>query len=147
MQKNHSMKLEHTAGANLVDAIRDVNRRLRALEALTLTLDENSQFKLPGFFSISVCNVEISSGKIAPTSSFALVNTEENASSDNLDTISGGSQGDLLILVAYDDTNTVVVRDGIDNIYLGQSTVSLDEDKHALLLVCTGEDWLELSNY
>jgi hypothetical protein len=72
------------------------------------------------------------------------VDTEADAATDDLDTISGGSEGDLLIIRAADDARTVVAKDGMGNLALAGDFL-LDHTSDRLLLVRGSAGWVELS--
>lgn len=86
----------------------------------------------------------ISSGAITVTGSFYTVDTEDNDPTDNLNTINGGTEGDLLILVAENTARTVVVKDGTGNIQLN-GDFSLDAGFDTLMLIFKGSAWRQLS--
>ncbi len=72
------------------------------------------------------------------------VDTEAAAASDNLDTISGGNVGDLLIVQAANDARTVVCKNGT-SLKL-QYDFSLNDSKDKLILICTAAGvWHELA--
>lgn len=64
----------------------------------------------------SPTELTIASGVITVTSSYHTVDTEADGASDDLDTINGGSDGQILTLRAADDARTVVVKDATGNI-------------------------------
>jgi len=77
----------------------------------------------------------ISSGVITPTASCHYVATEGGAGSDDIDTITAGSDGDLLVLRASSDSNTVVIKHDTGNIITHTgSDISLDDNKKTALL-------------
>jgi len=80
-------------------------------------------------------------GEITITGSYHTVDTQADAATDNLDTIIGGIEGQELILVAEDDTRTVVVRNGIDNIVCGADR-SLNSLSDTIVLQKRGTDWI-----
>jgi hypothetical protein len=89
----------------------------------------------------------IASGAITVTKSYHTVDTELNASSDDLATINGGSQGDILVLNTVSNVRDVVVKDLTGNIRLDGSsdfTLSHPQDK-IVLLFDTSNIWVELS--
>jgi hypothetical protein len=91
----------------------------------------------------------ISSGAIDFKSSYMKIQTEGAASTDDLDTINGGTDGDILVLVEGTSGDTVVVRDGQDNIHTNGDR-TLDDQNHCLVLMkrldSTGsEHWIEVS--
>ena len=73
--------------------------------------------------------VVIVSGAIALSGyGIYLVDTEGAAATDDLDTINGTSQGNIVILFPVSDARTVVVRHNIGNIHLmGALNFSLNE--------------------
>lgn len=88
--------------------------------------------------------VTIASGAITATRSYVAVDTESAASTDDLASISGGQEGDLLILKAAHDARTVVLKDGSGNLQLS-GDFSLDSVHDRILLQCGGSQWLEVS--
>ena len=63
--------------------------------------------------------VTISTGIIAVTGPGMYVVTSEGAAADDLITITGGSEGDEIILYSVDSANTITVKHGTDNIQIG----------------------------
>ena len=85
------------------------------------------------------------SGVITITEAFHIVDTYEDAASDDLDTINGGTTGALLVLKAADGARTVVVKHNTGNIWLkGQADLSLDDAEDGLLLIYSGTKWIDL---
>ena len=72
------------------------------------------------------------------------VNTEGNASTDDLDTINGGNLGDRLTLVASNSNRTVVAKDGTGNLVLGGDR-TLDNTSDVLVLEKRGSSWHQVS--
>lgn len=74
--------------------------------------------------------VTISSGSIslANNSSTYVVDTEGGAASDNLDTISNGFEGEIIILRNASDARNVVVRHNIGNIFNPQNNNATTRD-------------------
>ena len=62
------------------------------------------------FFASSFSELTISSGAITPTQFWHTVDTESDASSDNLDTIAAGFDGEFLLLRPANDARTILVR-------------------------------------
>lgn len=79
----------------------------------------------------------ISSGAITVTGGYHTVDTESDAASDDLDTISGGTDGMYLILQPENGARTVVVKNGTGNIDIG-ADVNLDDATDAILLIYSG---------
>lgn len=81
----------------------------------------------------------IASGVITITKSHHRVDTESAAATDDLDTINGGVDGDILILESLNDARTIVVRHnggGTGNIFLqGAANASLDANRDNIGLI------------
>ncbi len=92
----------------------------------------------------SFSELTISSGVVTATKSIHQIDTEGNASTDDLDTINGGSYGDILILTPEAGTRTVVVKDNIGNLRLN-GDFTIDDSTDRLLLYSDGTLWYELS--
>lgn len=74
----------------------------------------------------------ISAGAITKTQTYHRIDTEADAATDNLDTISGGTSGDELYIRAENTARTVVVTNS-GNIYTGTgSDISLDSNEKIL---------------
>lgn len=86
----------------------------------------------------------IASGAITATQGYHTIDTEADAASDDLDTISGGTAGDILIITAANDARTVVVKDGTGNVQLA-GDMTLDNTQDTLTLIYNGSAWLEVA--
>ncbi len=60
----------------------------------------------------------ISSGAVTVTKGHHRIDTEADASNDDLDTIDGGIAGEILLILPADDARTVRIRNGVGNIFL-----------------------------
>ena len=85
----------------------------------------------------------IATGAVTKTQTFHKIDTEYGASSDDLDTINGGSEGEVLIICAYHEDHTVIVKNGTGNIVL-QADYSLDTKDKILALVYYNSKWQQL---
>lgn len=88
-------------------------------------------------------------GIITITKSYHLVDGDGGID-DNLDTINGFMDGEILILQAEDDAVTITIRDGIGNIQTeGGIAIVLDdvEDKAYLFYDATNSVWVEISRF
>ena len=84
----------------------------------------------------------IDDGEIEVTQVYHSVDTESDGASDELDTISGGLAGQVLILRAEHDDRTVVLKHGSDNIQLASGQdATLDDANDHIILVYDGTDW------
>ena len=90
----------------------------------------------------------IASGAITITSSFHSVDTESDAASDDLDTVSGGASWKVVYLRANNASRAVVIKHGTGNIKCwGDADITLDSLSKFALLVWDDENsvWLALS--
>ena len=86
----------------------------------------------------------ISSGAITVTGCFHSVDTESDAGTDDLATINGGEEGQILVLTANNAARSVVVKDGTGNIK-SAGDFTLDNSEDTIALIYTGSAWLELT--
>lgn len=99
---------------------------------------------LHGKKNLGGSTLTIASGVVTKTTGYHKIETEAAAASDDLATINGGTNGDILILTAADDAHTVVVKDGTGNIITGLGDISLDSNKDVLTLVLLSTTWFVL---
>ena len=87
----------------------------------------------------------ISSNVIAVTHSFHTVDTESDASTDDIDTINGGvAAGQMLTLIANNTARSIVAKDGTGNLKLA-GDFTMDNVEDTIMLVYDGSNWLEVS--
>lgn len=79
-----------------------------------------------------------------PTVRYRTIDTEGNAATDDLHTISGGVTGDVLILAQKENTRDVTFKDAIGNLLLA-GDFSPDATPDTIMLVKSGSVWLETS--
>jgi hypothetical protein len=72
------------------------------------------------------------------------VDTEGDASSDDLTTISGSVVGVILVIRPAHTDRTVVVKDGTGNIKC-VGDFSMDSNEDMMTLICTGSNWHEIA--
>jgi hypothetical protein len=77
----------------------------------------------------------IAAGAVTITQSVHKIDTAADGATDDLDTISGGSNDQLLLLRAENAARTVVVKNDTGNILLGGDDVELDDANKFLLLI------------
>lgn len=92
----------------------------------------------------SPSELTISSGSITVLKSYHTVDTESDAATDDLDSISGGNEGDIVRLFAENSSRTVVLKDGTGNLRL-TSDCSLASDTDNITLVFRNSVWCETS--
>ena len=88
----------------------------------------------------------IATGAVTATSNFHIIDTESDAASDDLDTISGGRVGQILVITAANDARTVVAKDGTGNLDLaGDFSMDNTQDTLTLIYSAVSSSWKELS--
>jgi hypothetical protein len=114
-----------------------------ALWSTALTLDRANGFvRFDQMFGAAVSYPTIASGVLSVATSYA-VPAPASGSADDIDTISGGFDGALLILTGSAGI-ALTFKDGTGNLKLGGDRV-LDNFEDSLMLVRRGADWIELS--
>jgi hypothetical protein len=96
------------------------------------------------FLNLPPATATISGGVITATTSFMRVDTEAAAASDDLDTINGGADGDILIVNAFSSARTVVMKDATGNLALA-GDFSLDNSGDRIMLHFHNSAWNEIS--
>jgi hypothetical protein len=153
ISKTGDLTIESTTEV-ILDAVTEVSFQIGSSEQLVVTdglvevqedLGVLGDLSISGFLNLgSVEDVVISSGEITITGSYIEIDTEGGASTDDLDTINGGTQGDFVIIKANDSSNDIVVKDGSGNIRCaGDFTLTHRND--AMSLFYDGTNWLEIS--
>ena len=99
-----------------------------------------------GFLNFGAApELTIVGGAITATGTYHRVDTQSDASTDDLGTINGGTEGDLLILRAENSSRTVVCKDAVGNLSMagGDFTLSHVDDK--IMFIYDGTNWCEIS--
>lgn len=74
--------------------------------------------------------------------SYYKLDTEGAAASDDLETIAGGNEGDLIFFDAANSAHSIVIKDGVGNIYTdGSADLTLDNTDDLALGFCNGTIW------
>lgn len=140
MTTNHHTPLTTGAGATTT-ALNTVFSSLDS--AITDLLKGDKTFNQQRFTAAT--QLTIAGGAVTASRSMHKIETEAAAASDDLATISGGSEGDLLFIRAYNTAHTVVVKHGTGNIYLlSGADFSLDDTEKMIMLVHNGTYWIGL---
>lgn len=82
----------------------------------------------------------ISGGVVTKTQSYHTIDTESDGASDDLDTINGGSEGDIIIVRAEHADRTIVLKDGTGNLDL-DADITLDDTNEFAILIYDGSNW------
>lgn len=83
-------------------------------------------------------------GAVTRTKSYHTIDTNADDASDDLDTISGGAEGDLIVIRPNNAGRTVVVKNGTGNIICG-SDFTMDNNQDTWVGLYDGSNWLELA--
>ena len=76
----------------------------------------------------------IAAGVITVTQTYHTVDTQADAAEDDLDTIGGVAEGQIVILRAEHTDRTVVLKNGTGNLVLGDDIYLDDVNKHVILI-------------
>lgn len=93
----------------------------------------------------SVTELTIATGSVTATQSYHTIDTQSDDSTDDLDTISGGTEGMILVIKAANSARTVVVKNGTGNIVC-PADVSLDNANDTWAGIYDGTNWLQISS-
>jgi len=115
--------------------------------ALTIDSSQNATFAanvvVSAFLNLGASTeLTIAAGVITATRSFHSVDTESDASTDDLVTINGGTEGDILFLRADSSARTIVLKDQTGNLRLA-GDFSMDNDQDTITLHFEDPNWLE----
>lgn len=111
-----------TAASGDITRIQDKRGALYLAEFTEANLDD-----LAASLFDPATELTISGGTVTRTQNVHRIDTEGDSPSDNLDTISGGADGMLIIVRAQDAARTVVLKDGTGNLALNGADIALDD--------------------
>jgi len=136
----------HLDGVVLGTAVADTILAVDSSKNLTLGTGNLTlkNLLLDGFLNLgSPSTLTISSGVVTADSSFHLLDTESAASTDDLDTINGGTIGDIMLLKTVDNARDVTLTEN-GNIRVIGSSASLTVTQSVVILYFDGTNWFEL---
>ena len=141
-----SLLHEEIDTASVITGFEGLNVTGDVLDILGTTLDNETLFDstvlyhiVPPVASFSLfagkpVKHTIASGVIATTSSFLRIDTEASAATDDLDTINNTRKGVILVIKAFSNVRTVVLKDGTGNLKLaGDCTLDNSDDSITLI--------------
>ena len=138
---------------NLVREVRELRRLVNMLMSQRMTFEENTEV-LRIWDGLSIeddflsfadqSELTIAAGVITVTGSRHTIDTQSDDATDDLDTINGGLEGDILIIKAKNLAHTVVCKDSTDNLRLA-GDFSLDGLQDTLVLIKRDVVWDEVS--
>ena len=86
----------------------------------------------------------IATGAVTATQTTHTIDTEGATASDDLDTINGGTEGDILIITSANNARTVVVKDATGNINCA-GDFSMTDTRDYMCLISRDGNWYETS--
>ena len=87
----------------------------------------------------------IATGAVTGTGSVHSIDTESDATSDDLDTVSGGADGRLLVIKPITSARTVVAKDGTGNLIMaGDHSMDNSQDTTTFVYVAAHSGFLEI---
>jgi hypothetical protein len=103
---------------------------------------------LVSFGFADATTLTIASGSITPTQAYHKVDTEGGAGTDFLDTITAGTEGQMLFLRSVSAARVTTIRHANDNIFTsGVNDIVLDQTYKVIQLICDGTDWSVIAYY
>ena len=101
---------------------------------------------LSGLINFSVSSETIAVGVITASSSYIRMDTEGGAAADDLDTINGGSVGDIIVIRQVNATRDITIKHNTGNCRLaGGADFTFDTARATMMLIYSGIEWLEIS--
>jgi len=116
------------AGGGLSNIVEDVTPQLGG------DLDTNGK-KLNLLSFNTATELTISAGVVTATQTLHTIDTEADAATDDLVTINGGADGDVLYIRAVNAARDVVLKDGTGNLELDGSDITLDNTDPYICLI------------
>lgn len=128
-----------TAGGGLTKTGSTLAVGANADGSIVVNADDIQVGPIPSLRTIAATTLTIASGAVTATQSHHMIDTEGAAASDNLDTINGLTDGQLILIGAASGARTVVVTSGVGNIFCPyNATISLAETTDYVLLMRSG---------
>ena len=95
---------------------------------------DNLKFLKKNILLEAVEELTIDTGAVTLTKSYHSIDTEGDAATDDLDTISGVTEGRIIAIKAAHTDRTVVLKNGTGNLMLGFDIYLDDANKHVFLI-------------
>lgn len=129
---------DQVAGVNITEMTSSLWRAL-------VPADFDGRVTMKGFLNFGAKTIlTISDGVITPTKSYHAVDTEGGAATDDLDTITATTTGDILFLQTNSSARDVVVKHATGNIFCG-SDRTLNNVADRIGFMCDGANWHMIS--
>ena len=128
------------------EALGTGTNRLLRLTSATGTIEANSLITSTGYIAPDQGALTLVTDAITVTGSYHTVDTQAAASTDDLSTISGGTDGMIVVLQAENTARDIVVKDGVGNIQCaGDFTMDNTQDTITLLYSTALTAWVEIA--
>ena len=89
----------------------------------------------------------IASGMVTKTRAHHIIDTEGDAATDDLVTINGGAEGDVLLIRSANSARVVVLKHNTGNIWsMSAKDITLDNSSDYSILAYSGSKWVMLSS-
>lgn len=140
--------LGHAAGAQMPSgAGRSFGERMKTLLAKVNEIaGVVDALPLTASVLATATELTIASGAITATLNYHTVDTEGDAASDDLDSIAGGTVGQILVLRPANDARTVVVKHSSSIVCPYGRDISLaEDDDYVLLIKFDADTWVVLA--
>jgi hypothetical protein len=128
----------------LLDILADIGDMKQRLSIL-----ERREFRQRHLHSGTARELTIAAGVITVRrgDSYILVDTEADAATDNLDTINGGTEGQVIVFRSYAEARDPTLTDAVGNMQLAGGNFTLNGTVDHIMLICRvgGTAWAELS--
>lgn len=98
----------------------------------------------PGEWTVGA-ELTIAAGEITVTNPIHPIDTQNDDATDDVDTINGGSAGDLLILYSVDTAREPTIKHGTGNVSLVNGDYLMANSNYRILLQCDGSNWQEVA--
>jgi len=104
--------------------------------------------KTQGAFRFNdIVEVTIATGAVTVTKNVHYIDTEGDAASDDLNTISGGAEGQLLIFRVAANGRAIVFKHGTGNIFMGNGAdITIADSSDVIMLAYYAGSWHVLSS-
>jgi hypothetical protein len=143
----------NTFSGKVEEVVDDLNDKIRRINDFFRDVSENEHqvtMGPNGLFGSAFVHVKasseltIASGVVTADQTFHSIDVE-TGSTDDLNTINGGGDGDIIIIKAEHADKTIVVKDGTGNLQTA-GDFSMDNSTDTMMLINSGgSTWLELS--
>lgn len=114
---------------------------------LNTDVRDNLNFLKTNIALEAAVELTISGDAVAKTKAFHSIDTESDDPEDDLDTITGGAEGEILFLRAEDAARTVILKDGAgaNKLDLRGNDIYLTDINQFVILMHNGTEWVLVS--